>query len=357
MKKILIAAGGSGGHIIPALAVAAKLIEKGCDIHYLGNYNSMEEKLIHQEGIPFSAIDVQKLYRRLTTAHFKFPIKLIRSIKDSREVIREFQPDAFLGTGGFVSGPVGYASHLEKIPIFLQEQNSYPGLTTRILARWADKIFLGNRKAADHLNNSNISFTGNPLRTDVLKISDKLDLAALGLKPNTTKLLILGGSQGSVVINKVILEIVDILLKKGIELIWQVGKYHYNEIHQQLKNKKGVYYFDFSNEIGKIYNSVDLAIARAGAISIAELETKKIPCLYIPLPSAAENHQYYNALEQVEKGTARLIEQKHFSRSILLETMKIMLKEKEIMRSKFSESLHLKAAENIAGEILSSIGE
>jgi len=249
MKKVLIAAGGSGGHIIPALTIADGLLKSGCDIHYIGNFNSMEEKLVHGEGIPFSAIDVQKIYRRLTMAHFMFPIKLFRSIKDSRAVLKEFKPDAFLGTGGFVSGPVGYAAHLEKVPIFLQEQNSYPGLTTRIMSRWADTIFLGNKKAETFFKSGNTLYTGNPIKKGFIETNEKLDFAKIGLKENSTKILILGGSQGSVFINKVVLEIIDKILKTGIEVIWQVGKYHYNEISQKIKDKKGIYYFDFTSEM------------------------------------------------------------------------------------------------------------
>jgi UDP-N-acetylglucosamine--N-acetylmuramyl-(pentapeptide) pyrophosphoryl-undecaprenol N-acetylglucosamine transferase len=281
----------------------------------------------------------------------------MRSIRDSRQVIREFQPDAFLGTGGFVSGPVGYAAHLEKLPSFLQEQNSYPGLTTRILAKWADTIFLGNKQAAQYLQGKRIIHSGNPIKNNVINTNEKLNLKELGLKENSTKLLILGGSQGSVAINTVILKIVDTLLEQGIEIIWQLGRYHYSEIAEKIKGKSGIYYFDFTSEIGRIYNSVDVAISRAGAISLAELESKQIPSLLIPLPSAAENHQYFNAMEQVNNGTSLIIEQKHLSRSTLLESLKRLIKEKDKFRKNFKESLHITAAETIASEILERVKE
>ncbi|MCD6176886.1 MAG: glycosyltransferase [Candidatus Cloacimonetes bacterium] len=146
-KKIIIAAGGTGGHIIPAISIAEELKEKGVQILFVGNRNSMEQKLTMKHNIDFAEINVQKFYRKLTFAHFKFPLKLIKSIIDSKKFIRNFKPDAFLGTGGFVSGPVGYAAHLLKVPIFLQEQNSYPGATTKILSKYAVKIFLGNQGA------------------------------------------------------------------------------------------------------------------------------------------------------------------------------------------------------------------
>ena len=150
-KKIIIAAGGPGGHIIPAISIAKELIKEGVQILFVGNRDSMEQKLALKHNIDFAGINVQKFYRKITLTHIKFPFKLIKSIIDSRKIIRKFSPDAFLGTGGFVSGPVGYAAHLLKIPIFLQEQNSYPGATTKILSKYAVKIFLGNQNANKYL--------------------------------------------------------------------------------------------------------------------------------------------------------------------------------------------------------------
>ncbi|MBC8416457.1 MAG: undecaprenyldiphospho-muramoylpentapeptide beta-N-acetylglucosaminyltransferase [Candidatus Cloacimonetes bacterium] len=354
-KKVIIAAGGTGGHIIPAISIAEELIKNNVDVLFVGNKNSMEQELTTKREIAFKSINVQKFYRKITLTHLKFPFKLIKSILDSVKIIRDFQPDAFIGTGGFVSGPVGYTAHLKKVPIFLQEQNSYPGATTRILSRYAEKIFLGAKEAEKYLPKKKVIFSGNPVNSKIIGETAKLDFDEFGLKKDTTKLFLTGGSQGSVVLNKTFLPIVDELLENGIEIIWQIGKFSFSEFYPKIQNKKGIYSFDFTDEIGKVYNSVDFVIARAGAISLAELETKKLPSILIPLPSAAGNHQYYNAMELQDKGVAIVIEQNKLTSASLLEVILKMKNEYKKMKEDFRETKHLKSAENISKEILGLI--
>ncbi len=351
-KRILIAAGGTGGHIIPATSIAKEFIKKNHHVLFAGNKNSMEEESCKRISIPFEGIDVQKFYRKFAFAHFKFPFKLIKSILDSKKIIKEFRPDAFLGTGGFVSGPVGYAAHLKKIPIFLQEQNSFPGATTRILSKYAKKIFLGNKGAEKYLLKGKTFFSGNPINSDVIEEKEKLDLEKFGLKTDSVKVFLLGGSQGSLVLNKTLYPIIDDLISSNIEIIWQIGKVSYKEFSEKIKNKTGIYAFDFTNEIGKIYNSVDFCIARAGALTLAELETKKLPSILIPLPSAAENHQYYNALEIKNKNVAEILEQKNLTPEVLKEAIFEMKKNYKKMKKDFGESKHTGAAKLIANLIL-----
>ncbi len=351
-KKVIIAAGGTGGHIVPAISIAKELMKEGVQILFVGNKNSMEQRLAERHKIDFTEISVQKFYRKITLAHIKFPFKLIKSIIDSKKIIRKFKPDAFLGTGGFVSGPVGYAAHLQKIPIFLQEQNSYPGATTKILSKYATKIFVGNHDAQKHLPKIKAVYSGNPINQNAVTETDTINFKKFGLRADTKKIFLFGGSQGSVVLNNAFFPIIDDILKKGFEVIWQIGSYSFNEFYPKIKNKKGVYAFDFTNKIGKIYNSVDLAIARAGALSLAELETKKIPSILIPLPSAAENHQYYNALELKKKNIAEIIEQKKLNPIILKETTLKILDNIDKIKENFSSTIHANAAKNIAGTIM-----
>lgn len=350
--KVIIAAGGTGGHIIPAISIAKELIKEGVDILFVGNKNSMEKRLAEENSLAFKEINVQKFYRKFTFAHFKFPFKLIKSVLRSKQIIKRFQPDLFLGTGGFVSGPVGYAAHLLKVPIFLQEQNSYPGATTKLLSKYAEKVFVGNHNAEKHLKNKNVIYTGNPINQNAVQEKDKINFNELGLTEDTRKVFLFGGSQGSYVLNKAFFPIIDDLLEKGYEIIWQIGKYSYKEFREKLQNMKGIYAFDFTSEIGKIYNSVDLAIARAGALSLAELETKRIPSILIPLPSAAENHQYHNALELENKNVARVIEQRSLNSDILKKNVLEMLENIDELKNNFSDTLHANAAKNIAATML-----
>ncbi len=357
MTKILIAAGGTGGHIIPALSIAKELKKAEVKLLYIGNESSMEEKLAKDNEIDFVEINVQKMYRKFTFAHFKFPFKLLISIYKSTKIINDFKPDAFLGTGGFVSGPVGIAAKLKKIPIFLQEQNSYPGLTTKFLAKFAKNIFLGNANAKKYLPIEKSIFSGNPINQTVIEEKAEIDYEKYGLRKNTTKVFLTGGSQGSVILNKVFLPIVKGLLKQNIEIIWQIGKYSFAEFYPKIENIKGVYAFDFTNEMGKIYNSTDFVIARAGALSLAEFETKKLPAILIPLPSAAENHQYFNALELKEKNVARILLQKNLTSNELSKNILEISKNVEEMKKNFNESKHLDSAKRIAEKILKNFQE
>ena len=354
-KRILIAAGGTGGHIIPAISIAKVLEKQDIEILYVGNRNSMEEKLAKDAGLQFQGINVQKFHRSFTLAHIKFPFKLLNSISDSKKIIKEFKPDAFLGTGGFVSGPVGYAAHLKKIPIFLQEQNSFPGATTRILSKYARKIFLGNEGAEKYLPKGKTLFSGNPINSNVIEEKSQIDFKKFGLKKQSIKLFLLGGSQGSLILNKTLYPILDDLISSNIEIIWQIGKFSFDEFYPNVKDKNGISAFDFTNEMGRILNSVDFVIARAGALTLAELETKKLPSILVPLPSAAENHQFYNALELKNKKVAEIIQQKDLNPEVLKEKIFEMMGKYQKMRKNFWENKHVDSANTITEEIISNL--
>ncbi|MCF7793769.1 MAG: undecaprenyldiphospho-muramoylpentapeptide beta-N-acetylglucosaminyltransferase [Candidatus Cloacimonetes bacterium] len=351
-KKVIVAAGGTGGHIFPALAIAKKLRENDVEILYVGNKNSMEEKLATKAGFDFSPINVQKLHRNLTAKHILFPIKLFKSIQDSKQIIRNFQPDAFVGTGGFVCGPVGFAAHKCKIPIFMQEQNSFPGLTTRKLSKYAKKVFLGNKGAAKYLPKNILAFAGNPINTSVVQEESQIDFDEGNLKKDSLKLFLYGGSQGSYILNKALFPIIDKILQAGIEIIWQIGKYSFDEFYPKVKGKNGIFAFEFTHEMGKILNSTDFVICRAGALSLAEIETKKLPAIIVPLPSAAGNHQYYNAMELVDNKTAILLEQKNLTPKILFEKILDIQENHPKMKANYKDSLHVNAAEVIVKTIL-----
>jgi UDP-N-acetylglucosamine--N-acetylmuramyl-(pentapeptide) pyrophosphoryl-undecaprenol N-acetylglucosamine transferase len=353
--KIIVAAGGTGGHIIPALAITEELMNLGCEILYVGNINSMEERLAKAKDIPFSPIDVQKLYRNFTFSHIKFPFKLIQSVLRSIQIIHKFKPDAFVGTGGFVSGPVGFAASLTKTPIFLQEQNSYPGLTTRLLAGYAKRIFVANKGALKYLPKEKCQIVGNPVHPSISSETDKIDYQQYQLNQGNQSILILGGSQGSTAINNAILDILDQLLEKNINVLWQCGKRDYESLTLKLKGKKGLYLFAFSNEMGKLCNSADIAVARSGAMTLAELEIKEIPSILIPLPTAAENHQVFNAYEQEEKKIAKVIEQKKLNPEILLSSILDMLANIDEYKSHFSPDKGLKSALIIARQIVEDL--
>lgn len=348
MKVIVISGGGTAGHINPALSIAGYLKDAGWQVHFIGNKNSLEERLINRAGYPFHKIHVQKLYRRFTFSHIKFPFLLIFSVIRCVLIFKKIKPSIYLGTGGFVSGPAGLAAHLMNIPIYLQEQNSYPGMTTRGLAKWSQLIFLGNHKAADYLKNSRTKYCGNPINPVLLQSPIPWDQTKFKLDPTKKKIFLMGGSQGSLRLNNILEDIVDDLLGRGLELIWQTGNYSYQKFQEKFGERKGIYLFAYSDNIAALYNISDLVIARAGAITLAELEYLKKPAILVPLPTAAENHQLYNAQESAEKGEAEIIEQKNLTPVLLLKKVIYMMENIREYQLKFVETRHQHSARDIA---------
>lgn len=354
VEKIgIFAAGGTGGHIIPAIAIATELKKMGITIIFVGNKGGMEEKLVKNAGIDFVGIDVQKLYRKLTLKHILFPYKLIKSVMDSIKIINLYQPDFFVGTGGFVSGPVGIAAKMKKIPLFIQEQNSFPGLTNRKLGKFAKLIFLGYDSAKRYFPADKTVFSGNPINP--IDTDEKIDFAKYNLTENSKKIFLLGGSQGSRFMNGFLDKIVDRLLKKSYEIIWQTGKWDIEFYQKKYNNKKGLYLFDFSSEIGKIYNSVDMVISRAGAISLEEIKFKKLPSVLIPLSIAAGNHQYFNALEMKKAGISSYIKESDMTAEKLFDAIESTMQKRDEIMENFKNITMRKSASVIAENILRNL--
>lgn len=314
--RFAFGAGGTGGHIIPALALAKELKAAGHECFFIGNKDSMEERLSQNAGFGFRTIKVQKLYRKLSLSNLLFPYYLFKSVLDCQKLIRACQ--GVITTGGFVAGPVALAALRLRIPCFLHESNSYPGLTTRHLAKHLTRFYISFDETAKYLPKVKAINLGIPIiKREIVEFK----LPDIGLQEAKDTLLISGGSQGSVALNKVISQAMPELLARGWQIIWQTGANSYQEYQALHKDTPGLYLFDFSPLLAEMMKAAKLAITRAGALTIAELEAAKLPAIHIPLPTAAANHQYYNALAQKQKGIATLIEQKDFSPQRLLNTL------------------------------------
>lgn len=354
MPKAIISAGGTGGHILPALAIAKELQSLGWEIVYIGNRVGMEEGLASSNGLRFLPIHVQKLYRKLTWEHVKFPFLLLKSYMTAKKYLQDEKPDIFIGCGGFVSGPAGLAAKQLRIPIYLQEQNSYPGITTKYLAKYAKKVFIAYEDTIKYLPKVQTMNLGNPTNIDS-EFKDRLPLDKYKLKSNTKKLLVLGGSQGSVIINRIIESALDELLARGVEVIWQTGKRNYLALKNRYINKEGLFVFAFTDKMNEMYNTADLVVARAGALTLSELQIKKIPSILIPLPSAAENHQFYNAKELSDKRLALMLEQKFLTKRTFLKAVDELLACHNEFKANFPD-LSDKAGQLIADEIVKDFG-
>jgi UDP-N-acetylglucosamine--N-acetylmuramyl-(pentapeptide) pyrophosphoryl-undecaprenol N-acetylglucosamine transferase len=331
--KLLIGAGGTGGHIIPALAIALELRSRNWDVIFIGNKGSMEQSLISQNSFAFVPINVQKLYRKITLKHLRFPFLFLYSLIKSLAIIIRLQPDAVLCTGGFVSGPVILGSLIAGCKLFLQDGNSYPGLTVRLFARFSSKVFIASDEARKYLGGAECLLTGNPIMQYAKIDKNTLNLNEFNLRQNTRKLFVIGGSQGSEVINAALTECAEQLLEQDIDIIWQTGEKHIGNIKSLFGNRVGIHCFGFTDRMNLLYQLADIAIARAGALSIAELEEHRIPTVFIPLPSSAENHQYWNATAQQNKGAGLILEQKNLNSDSLLKAINMILTDFDHFRS------------------------
>ena len=352
--KFIVSAGGTGGHIMPAISISEELVKRGHEVLYIGNKASMEEQIVAKKGFKFEAINVQKLYRRFTLKHIAFPFKLLYSVNKVKRIFKRYKPDAYIGCGGFVSGPSGLVARKNNVPYFLQEQNSYPGLTTRALEAGAIKVFIGQQDAKNYLKNSNIIYSGNPLNKDLVNSERLADMTDFEFDSNKKTLFLIGGSQGSQFLNKVISFILDKILEK-YNVIWQLGVNNLDFFKDDFQGKKGLFMFGFTYDIDALYNIADIAICRAGAITIAELEAKKIPALFIPLPNAAENHQYKNAMEQTSKNIALTLEQNNLDFKTLLAEIDKLSTEYDYYKNNFGQCVHLNAVDTIVNSILESL--
>lgn len=395
-KRIIVTAGGTGGHIFPAISIAEELSSKGCSVLFVGNKNSYEEKIVKEHDIPFARINVQKLYRSLTWKHILFPGKLLKSFIISGAIIKKFKPDACIGLGGFVSAPIIFRAAASRKTVFLQEQNSVPGLTTRVLSTFAKNIFLGFADAALWLPKHKTVYTGNPLRRNVI---ESVDASAKIKNKDHISLLILGGSQGARFINEKIEEFLPLLFArsggKTYNILWQCGANNYDKVIRMLNEKKWqpgnkpdivklneaidnssveekdefntvkeadnnsnidinkhhtVTLFAFANNMPQLYKKADIAVSRAGAISLAELEVNKIPVIIIPIPKSAGNHQYLNAKLQESAGKGIVLEQDKVNRKSLMRSLDRIVNDD--YTATFTGSKHLTAAKEIASRIV-----
>jgi len=353
--RIIVSAGGTGGHIIPALNVSLELLRRGVDVHFIGNNNSMEYDIITKNNIPFHPIDVQKLYRNLTWKHIFFPFKLIKSVLVARRYFKELRPDAFIGFGGFVSGAPAIAAYTCRCPLFIQEQNCRPGITNRFTGKFATAVFAASEASKVYFKGCEVMVTGNPVR-----VEDKVANATFGSTESrplqdmvvyNKRLLVLGGSQGSLFINNLVLKHLDLFSDQNINLIWQTGKRHIDTINEKIKDRQNITTFDFTDKMQEYYAMADLVICRGGALTLAELDIYRVPALVIPLSTAAVNEQYHNAVNMASQNKCEVLEEKD-AEQFAKRFIEFVNKAQGMYAGK-TESIHLTAIQSIVDFIVS----
>ena len=310
--KIILSGGGTGGHIYPAIAIANGLKEKfpNSEFLFVGAKDRMEMEKVPQAGYKIIGLWISGIQRKLTLKNMIFPFKLMSSLWHAKKIIRTFKPDIAIGTGGFASGPLLYIAASNKIPCLIQEQNSLPGITNKLLSKKVDKICVAYDNLERFFPNDKIVKTGNPVRQGLLNIDSKTVEAKdfFNLKHGKYTLLVLGGSLGARNINDLIENKLDFFDTQNVQIIWQCGKLYYNQ-YKIYNNTKDVQVHAFLNNMDFAYAAADVIISRAGASSVSELCIVGKPVIFIPSPNVAEDHQTKNAKAIVDKEAALLIKE------------------------------------------------
>lgn len=309
MKKVIIAAGGTGGHIFPAIAIAKilKQHDPAIEILMVGAYG-MEVELYQKHNLPQKNVWISGLYRKWTFTNILrnalLPLKYVVSFFQSRSILSSFKPDIVIGAGGYAAYPILNAAIKRNIPIVIQEQNAYPGLTNRMLAPYAKLILMGNPFAADKFDNPNKVYSGNPIRENLQNGNKQHFIKQHNLKPDLPTVLVLGGSLGAHSINQTLLHIYKDLLKNSLQVIWQCGQYYYPDLKKHVQSEQGLVLLPFIDNMADAYQAADLVVGRAGAMTVSELLFLRKPAILIPSPNVANDHQTYNARSLSDFGAA-----------------------------------------------------
>jgi UDP-N-acetylglucosamine--N-acetylmuramyl-(pentapeptide) pyrophosphoryl-undecaprenol N-acetylglucosamine transferase len=325
--KALIAGGGTGGHLMPSLAIGTALRELGVDVVLVGAERGLEATLLPEREFPFHLLPTQPLYRKQVWKNARWPVLGVRVMARSRKVLAAEHPDIVVGTGGYASGPLLLAARLKGRPIALQEQNAYPGLATRLMARHSDGIFLGYPEAAAHLNTARAEVFdyGNPIVPPPATRKERATAKEeLGLDPAAPVVMVMGGSQGSVAINRVVARALNDGKLHGCGFIWSTGENSWNEF-SHFATHPNTAVRAFWDPISDAYAAADVVVSRSGAMSTADFCAWGLPAILIPLPTAAEDHQTPNALALEAAGAARHLPQKDLTPATLVEAVLALL--------------------------------
>lgn len=353
--NIILSGGGTGGHIYPAISIANELKEKYPEAKFLfvGAKDRMEMEKVPQAGYDIKGLWISGIQRSLSLKNLAFPFKLISSLWNAHKIIKKFKPSIVIGTGGFASGPTLYMANRKGVKTVIQEQNSYPGITNKLLSKKADRICVAYDGLERFFPSEKIIKTGNPVRQDLLTIDGKRDgaIAYFNLDANKKTLVIIGGSLGARAVNNLIEKHINWLVSNRVQVIWQTGKLYYDEF-KKYDELEGVKTYAFLNRMDLTYAAADILISRAGASSISELCIVGKPVIFIPSPNVAEDHQTKNALSIVNNNAALLLKESELE---MFQTMFSELLKDEKLQQTLSENIKKLALPNATKDIVKEI--
>lgn len=357
--KVLISGGGTGGHIYPAIAIADKIVERNpeASILFVGATGKMEMEKVPKAGYKIEGLPVRGLQRKLTLRNLTFPFRLIWSLIKVRKIVKKFSPDVVVGVGGYASGPSLRVANSMGIATLIQEQNSYPGLTNKLLSKKVKKICVAYPDMERFFPKEKISMTGNPVRASI-KVDPSLKSESkqkFDLDPSKKTILLFGGSLGARTLNDAMKGNAGRIEKRAdVEWIWQMGSLYFDEYKEcetaKLKNVKPMAFID---DMGKAYNSAELAITRAGALSVSELALVEKACILIPSPNVAEDHQTKNAEALVKNGAARMVKDRNAKEELVVRAFELLDNTQELKN--LEEGIKSFAKPNATEEIVDEI--
>ncbi len=356
--KVIISGGGTGGHIFPALSIANELKAQHpeADILFVGALGKMEMERVPAAGYNIIGLPVMGMPRKLSLKMFRFVWMLFKSMQKARKVIKDFQPDVAVGVGGFASGPVLKAAVRNGVPAILQEQNSYAGVTNKLLSAKVKKICVAYPNMERYFPQEKIMLTGNPVRQNLLQPVEKdKAFAEFDLKNNIPVILIIGGSLGARTLNESVMANLDKIAQSNVQVIWQTGKFYYQEMLERLKGKQpdNLKPMEFLSNMDYAYKIADLVISRAGAGTISELCLLGKPSVLVPSPNVAEDHQTKNAMALVENQAAVLVKDNEAKEKLFEEALSLVT-DNEKLKELSANSLKL-AKPNATADIVNVI--
>jgi UDP-N-acetylglucosamine--N-acetylmuramyl-(pentapeptide) pyrophosphoryl-undecaprenol N-acetylglucosamine transferase len=331
------------------------------EVLFVGAEGKMEMEKVPQAGYKIEGLWISGFQRRLTASNLAFPLKLISSLVKANKILRRFKPDVIVGVGGFASGPLLYAGTKRNIPALIQEQNSYPGVTNKILGSKVQLICVAYDKMDRFFPKEKIRMTGNPVRKDILDVSDKKERALEFFKfdPDNKVLLVLGGSLGARTINNSIFNQIQMLIDDKIQVIWQTGRIYFEEFQQKMNeyDTSKIRLVPFLMEMELAYAAADVVVSRAGALSVSELCLVKKPVIFVPSPNVAEDHQTKNAMSLTEKDAAIMIKDADAFTALVPEALKLLGDEpkQEKLKTNIAKLARPEATTNIVKEIIGLI--
>lgn len=339
--KVILSGGGTGGHLFPAIAIANEIKNRypNSEILFVGALGKMEMEKVPEAGYKIEGLWIGGFQRSHLIKNLNLPFKIISSLRKSKKILKSFKPDVVIGTGGYASFPLLYKASKRKIPSLIQEQNYFPGVTNKYLSKYAQTICTAFSGMEKYFPKEKIVITGNPVRENIKLEKSREFYKEFGLNPDKKTLLVIGGSLGARTINNAMKKHLDFIQSNDIQVIWQTGKYYFEQLKVELETKlgSGILLAPFIKEMGKAYAIADVVISRAGAISLSELSLVGKASILIPSPNVAEDHQTKNALKLVDEKAAILV--KDYEAELLLGNSVIDLFKNEILIKELEENI------------------